>query len=138
MIKGKRPILLSFYVGKKTPVINPFDCIERMVVSCQRYYDVIASLRSNPEARNQAWIASCLIMTKSLTHTLSDISGLLRSARNDVLHVPSLRGTKQSRSSNLYLDCFAPLAMTATRIVITLFCRGIFPMPAARNDDASK
>ena len=33
------------------------------VVSCQRYYDVIASLRSNPEASNQAWIASCLAMT---------------------------------------------------------------------------
>jgi len=34
--------------------------IHLVLVSCQRYYDVIASLRSNPEASNQAWIASCI------------------------------------------------------------------------------
>ena len=59
-----------------------------VLLSCQRYYDVIASLRSNPEASNQAWIASCLIMTNLVT--------------------PSLRGTKQSRLSRMYLDCFVP------------------------------
>ena len=55
------------------------------------------------------WIASYLIMTKLVT--------------------PSLRGTMQSKLSSILLDCFAPLAMTATCIVITLFCRGFFPCP---------
>ena len=97
-----------------------------------------------------------LAMTKSLISTLSGYLDcfvhfdrfdkltdrkLNAPLRNDVLHVPSLRGgyrakskyTKLSRLSSILLDCFllraSQFAMTATCIVITLFCRG-FPCPA--------
>ena len=45
------------------------------LVSCQRYYDVIASLQSNPEASNQAWIASSflLLMTNRPSVILNEV-----------------------------------------------------------------
>ena len=59
------------------------------------------------------WIASFLIMTNLVT--------------------PSLRGTKQSRSSRLYLDCFVP-RNDGDLYRHHSFLQGIYPMPAARND----
>ena len=41
------------------------DKIELM--SCQRCYDVIASLRSNPEANNRTWIASSFLLAMTAT-----------------------------------------------------------------------
>ena len=49
----------------------------------------------------------------------------------------SLRGTKQSRLSRLYLDCFVP-RNDGDLHRHQSFLQGISPMPGARNDDASK
>ena len=74
---------------------------------------------------------------------------LLRKLIMTKLVTPSLRGTKQSRSSRLYLDCFVYFD-TSTGSVHRFaqqpprndgdlnrhqsFLQGIYPMPGARND----
>ena len=71
--------------------------IIRQVVSCQRYYDVIASLRSNPEASNQAWIASCLAMTMRQNRIDITVAGMSEQVTNESVPTQVNKNMYQSR-----------------------------------------
>ena len=80
------------------------------------------------------WIASFLPMTKMSFHSFQRQGCRCYDLAMTKLVTPSLRGTKQSRSSRLYLDCFVP-RNDGDLYRHHSFLQGILPMPGSRNDE---
>jgi len=101
--------LSTYFLLQMFPFHLNFSIKVHIIFLFQKFYEKLGAFQFVALMKKLVsfWIASFisgsmhrLIMTKLLNNTLSG-----------------------------FLDCFAMLAMTATCIVITLFCRGFFPCP---------